>query len=78
MSWTTALSAVIKAIIPAISNRITQVLAFFLGKRAGRAEQRAAQDEADLKAIDDATRASNRLRHDPASVRDDPYNRDAS
>lgn len=66
----------IKAVLPALSGRITQVIAYFLGKSAGRASQRAAQDAEDLKRVKRAADAGRDLKLDADSLRDSKNNRD--
>jgi len=70
------LADLVRAILPAVSGRITQVLAYFLGKRAGRSAQQAEQDVEDLKATKRAADAGRNVKLDPDSLRDSPDNRD--
>ena len=56
---------------------LTHMIAYWVGKRSGRKEQQVEQQATDLDAIAKAETARRAVKHDAASVRDDPYNRDA-
>jgi len=67
------LAVLIKAILPAVSSRVTNVIAYWLGKKSGEAAQRAKQDEADLETLHKAASARRAVTDDGVL---DKYNRD--
>lgn len=56
---------------------ITHLIAYWVGKRAGKKEQQVEQQAQDLGAVARAEAARRAVKHDAVSVRDDPFNRDA-
>lgn len=52
------------------------VVSYQAGKKAGKQEERNEQKDRDLDAIAKAEAARRNVKHDPNSVRDDPFNRD--
>lgn len=55
---------------------LTHIIAFFVGKSAGRKDVEAEQNRNNLDAIAAADDARGGVKHDADSVRDDPFNRD--
>lgn len=70
--WT----ALVNLLISLIKVPLTHVVAFLVGKRAGKKDAERRQYEEDLAAIADAEDARRNLKHDSDSVRNDPFNRD--
>ena len=65
-----------KTIISALSGLVAKAIAYFVGVSAGMKKQKAAQDEADAKALRRAADAGAATPLDDASLRRSKYNRD--
>lgn len=70
------LGTLLNALISIIKTPLTYLIAFFVGKRAGRKDVELEQHKESLEAIADAEDARRNVKHDDDSVRNDPFNRD--